>query len=127
MDTRPRLVLHLVTHAEAAEATLEANETLYAALESAGLPPRTIVRAADLVVDYVHGVALAEVAGPLGQPGERQEWLAQLQTYPPEQAPTLHRVYASLSEDDLRLDFEFGLDVLLAGLEAIAGRAAPTG
>jgi len=124
-QAHPHLVLHLVTHAEAAaDATLEASEALFAALEAAGLPPRTIVRAADVVVDYVNGVALAEVARPLGQPDDRQALLAQLPAHPPEWATTLRRVFGSLTGDDLRVDFEFGLDVLLAGLEAIAAQPA---
>jgi AcrR family transcriptional regulator len=122
----PHFVLHLVTHAEAgAAAALEASEALYAALAVAGLPPRLIVRAADLVVDYVNGVALAEVARPLGERGDRRELLALLREQPDAHAPTLRRVLDDLTEDDLRLDFEFGLDTLLAGLATITGDGAP--
>ena len=120
----PHLVLHLVTNAEAAAAaTLEASEALYAALEAGGLPPATVVRAADVVVDYVTGFALAETARPLGEPGDRREVLDQLRARPTEQLPSLRRVFGGLTEDQLRGDFEFGLDVILAGVEAV-GRGA---
>jgi hypothetical protein len=124
----PNLVLHLVSNAEAgAAAALEASESLYEALEASGLPPRTIVRAADLVVDYVNGFALAEAAGPLGQPGDRRELLARLEAQPPGRFPTMRRVFGALSEDASRADFGFGLDVIIAGLEAAAGGAGRGG
>lgn len=120
----PNLVLHLVSNAEAgAAAALEASESLYEALEASGLPPRTIVRAADLVVDYVNGFALAEVSGPLGQPGDRRQLLARLEASPTERFPAMLGVFGSLTEDETQADFEFGLDVLLAGLEAAPGGA----
>ena len=59
----PHLVRELVSGA-AAPATLRAGEPLYATLEAGGFPPATVVRAADLVVDYVNGFALAETGGP---------------------------------------------------------------
>jgi hypothetical protein len=52
--------------------------------------------------------------------------LALLRERPDAHAPTLRRVLDDLSEDDLRLDFEFGLDTLLAGLTTIARDGAPT-
>ncbi len=124
--SHPNLVRHLVANAEAAApVALEASEALYAALEAAGLPPATIVRAADLVVDYVHGFALAEVAGPLEPTGDRQELLVHLQARPTGDLPAMRRVLGSLREDELGADFGFGLDVILAGLEARATAAKP--
>ena len=127
--SHPNLVRHVVTHAEvAAAAALEAGEELYAALEAAGLPPAAVVRAADLVVDYVHGFALAEAAGPLEQPADRSDLLALLRARPPEELPATRRVLGSLRTDELRADFAFGLDVILAGLDAVGrGGSASAG
>ncbi len=123
--SHPNLVRHLVANAEAAApVALEASEALYAALEAGGLPPATVVRAADLVVDYVHGFALAEAAGPLEPTGDRRELLAQLRARPTGDLPAMRRVLGSLKEDELGADFGFGLDVILAGLEAAAARIA---
>jgi len=120
----PNLVFYLVTHAEAgAGAALAANEILYRALAAAGLAPQMIVRAADLVVDYLIGFALAESSGRLGQPGERQEMLAQLNQHPSDSYPTMRRVFDRLSEDEILADFEAELDIILAGITAIAGAA----
>jgi TetR/AcrR family tetracycline transcriptional repressor len=127
-QAHPNLVLHLVRNAAAgATATLEAGEALYEALDVAGLPPRTVVRAADMVVDYANGFALAEFAGPLGQPGDRRELLTQLKAREDEHFPTMRRVFGALTEDELGADFEFGLDVLIRGLEAIVSDAEQVG
>src|SRR5919202_1328873 len=65
------LVLYLVTDpTSGGNAILAANEVLYAALTQTGLPPRMIVQAADLVVDYLHGFVLGERPGELGPSGE---------------------------------------------------------
>ena len=120
----PNLALHVIRNAAVGVvAALEASEVLYEALEASGLPPQTVLRTADLVVDYVNGFALAEFSGPLGQPGDRRELLAQLEERPAERFPAMRRVLGALSDDELRVDFEFGLDVILSGLERIAGRA----
>ncbi len=121
----PSLVLYLVTEAEfGAKAALAATESLYVALAGAGLSPRLIIQAADLIVDYLNGFALAESSGRFGQPGERQELLTQLHHSPPEQFSTLRRVLASVPEADLAANFEAGLDLILAGLAAVAGESS---
>jgi AcrR family transcriptional regulator len=115
----PNLVLELVSDpGAAATATLEATEALYEGLAASGLPAHDVVRAADLVVDYVNGFALAEVAGPLGELDDRRELLERLVERPAEQTPTIARVLGELAGEDLAVDFEFGLDVILAGLDA---------
>ncbi len=126
--SHPNLVRHVVANAEvAATAALEASEELYAALMAAGLEPVLIVRAADLVVDYVHGFALAEAAGPLEPSEGHQEILTQLGTRPAAEFPAMRRILGSLREEDLRADFGFGLDIILAGIEAFAGRTSDRG
>lgn len=116
--THPHLVRELVSGA-AAPATLRAGEPLYAALEAAGFPPATVVRAADLVVDYVNGFALAEVGGPLGSPEDRRGLLRLLEECPEGSVPAMRRVFGALSEEEMPADFEFGLGVLISGLEAV--------
>jgi AcrR family transcriptional regulator len=117
----PDLVLYLVTDREsAAVAALEVNEALYEALAMAGLPPWLIVQAADLVVDYVHGFALAEVAEPVGSPGEWRELGALLDKQPSDQFSAIRYVFGRLSGEELAGGFETGLDIILAGIAAIA-------
>ena len=117
--SHPNLAVHLVSDPPAAAAaTLEANEALYEALAASGMEARDVVRAADLVVDYVNGFALAESAGPLGDLDDRRESLERLVERPAETTPTMARVLDEISGEELPVDFEFGLDVILAGLTA---------
>jgi TetR/AcrR family transcriptional regulator, tetracycline repressor protein len=117
----PNLVLHLITSMGAGSpALLAANEVLYAALASAGLPPRQIVQAADLVVDYLNGWALAAGLARSKHPDEAQGLAALLQQYPTEHYPTLSRIFSNLGEDEHPGGMEEGLVLLLAGIEAVA-------
>ena len=117
--SHPNLTVHLVSDPPAAAAaTLEANEALYEALAASGMPARDVARAADLVVDYVNGFALAESAGPLGDLDDRLKLLERSVERPDEQLPTMARVLDEIAGQESPVDFEFGLDVILAGLAA---------
>lgn len=119
----PKLVPQLASYPEAAaEATLESTEELYAAFEAADMRPGQIVGAVGVVVDYLNGFALAEASGALGEPDEQREMLAMLDARPQEELPAMRRTFESVADQDLATDFEFGLEVVLAGLEAITGR-----
>jgi AcrR family transcriptional regulator len=120
----PNLVLYLVTDPKScADAALVANEVLYTALAAAGLSPQAIVLSADLLVDYLNGFALAENSGRLGHPGERQDLLTRLSEQRSEQFPTMRWVFNNLREDEIRADIEVGLEIILAGIEAIVRNA----
>jgi TetR/AcrR family transcriptional regulator, tetracycline repressor protein len=124
-QTHPNLVLYLVTDAEARknERVSMANELLYAALARAGLPPEMIVGAADLLVDYLNGFALGESSASTARASPRAELDIRLEEhYRPEQFPVMHRVLSSLSERDRAADIEAGLDIIVAGIEALARR-----
>lgn len=118
----PSLVRYLVS-SSASAATLKAGEPLYAALEAGGFSARTVVLAADVVVDYVNGFALAEVSGPLGSPGDRKGLLDLLDEQSEENVPVMRRVFGALANEELSTNFEFGLQVILDGLQAYSGRA----
>ena len=119
----PKLVPHLASYPEAAaEATLESTEELYAAFEAAGLPPEKVVAAVGVVVDYLNGFALAEASGALGAPDEHREVLSMLDERSQGELPAMRRTLMALPVKDLGTGFEFGLEVVLAGLEATAVR-----
>jgi TetR/AcrR family transcriptional regulator, tetracycline repressor protein len=119
----PKLVPHLAYYPEAAtEATLESTEALYAAFEAAGLGPRRIVGAVGVVVDYLNGFALAEASGALGDPDEQQGMWEILDARPQGELPVMRRTLGALAGEDLGTDFEFGLEVVLSGIEATARR-----
>jgi TetR/AcrR family tetracycline transcriptional repressor len=123
--SHPNLVLAIVSNAAAAtEAVLLVNEPLYGALDESGLPPAEVVRAADSVVDFVHGFALAEGAQPLGHPFDRRELLERLEAGVADGLPATSRVFGALTRDEACYDFDRGFDaglvILLKGIEASA-------
>ena len=127
------LVLEIVSNAAAAtEAMLLVNEPLYGALDESGLLPAEVVWAADSVVDFVHGFALAEGAQPSGHPFDRRELLERLEVGVADALPATSRVFGALTREESRYDFDRGFDaglgILLRGIEAsAAGDAAHFG
>ncbi len=127
--SHPNLTLEIISDAAAvSEAVLLGAEPLYGALEDAGLPPAKIVRAADSVVDFVHGFALGEASNPSGEFDVGRELLARLKARPSGEVPALRRVFGALGEEGARYDFDagfkVGLDILVRGIEAIAAEGA---
>jgi TetR/AcrR family transcriptional regulator, tetracycline repressor protein len=123
VHSHPNLVLEVVSNAAAAtEAVLLVNEPLYGALDESGLPPAEVVRAADSVVDFVHGFALAEGAQPSGHPFDRRELLERLKAGVADGLPATSRVFGALTREEARYDFDRGFDaglgILLKGIEA---------
>jgi len=123
--SHPNLVLEIVSNAAAAtEAVLLVNEPLYGALDGSGLPPAEVVRAADSVVDFVHGFALTEGAQPSGHPFDRRALLERLEAGVADGLPATSRVFGALTRDEACYDFDRGFDaglvILLKGIEASA-------
>jgi TetR/AcrR family transcriptional regulator, tetracycline repressor protein len=121
--THPNLVIEIVSNAAAAtEAVLLVNEPLYGALDESGLPPAEVVRAADSVVDFVHGFAIAEGAQPPGHPFDRRELLERLEAGVADGLPATSRVFGALTRNEACYDFDRGFDaglgILLKGIEA---------
>lgn len=116
----PHLVRHLAASAQAAApVALDANEVLYGALGESGLSPAATVWAADLVVDYVNGFALAESGTPASSTG-RQDLMELLLAQPEDLYPAVRRALGGLEQPGLDASFAFGLEVILAGLAAVA-------
>jgi TetR/AcrR family transcriptional regulator, tetracycline repressor protein len=114
----PQLPLYLVSNLEVgADAVLEASELLYAALADAGLSAPQIVAAADLLVDYLNGLALVEM-NQLKQTGEPQGLPKLLDRYAPEQFPVMRRVFR-LTEAVPLPGVEVGVDIIVDGIESL--------
>jgi TetR/AcrR family transcriptional regulator, tetracycline repressor protein len=112
------LVIHLIKNTDAAgNQVMRVNDALYCVLERSGLPPRDVVRAADMIVDYIHGVILGELTDSTVSLDWRQTFLDRIEQAPPGDIPALRRIFGALEPDDLGLDFAFGLDVIILGLE----------
>jgi TetR/AcrR family transcriptional regulator, tetracycline repressor protein len=136
IQAHPQLVLHLVADLESgAGAILRANEMLYTALVEAGLPPRLVVHAADLVVDYLHGVALAEGLQRTQRPGETQDLRQLMKRYPAERFPVQREVFEKMATEKAAANMDQeppdawisasmpGLEIILLGIEAMTVQA----
>lgn len=92
---------------------LERNLAVLAAGE---LPPRVIAYAADMVALYVGAFAFEESI-QAAVPDQLGEYFRSL---PPEDFPTITRLAGDLVAGDADARFEFGIELLVRGLEAMA-------
>ena len=94
-----------------------------ALLRAAGLPPRVIALAADMFALYVGGFAFEESmrTSPLGEEGASIEQLADyFRSLPPDEFPSFVALADELTAGDADERFEFALELLIRGLEAMA-------
>jgi AcrR family transcriptional regulator len=98
--------------------SLPVMERTLAVLAAAALPPRVISYAADLFALYVGAFAYEESIGG-ADPAQFDEYLRSL---PPEHFPVITSLAADLTVGDADERFEFGLDLLIAGLEELGER-----
>lgn len=120
-SAHPNLVLQIVSDAATvAVAAIHVNEALYAAIEASGIPSETIGAAAGLVVDYVNGYALGVASA--GDEAAGNPLVEQLRERGAGAFPVQHRVLLGAVQSS-RDDFEVGLDVIVAGIEALAREA----
>ena len=97
--------------------SLPVMERSLAVLHAAGLPPRVISYAADMFALFVGGFAFEESMPHEGDPKALGEYFASL---PPEQFPTLTALAGDLTEGGADERFEFAIELLVKGLEAMA-------
>jgi AcrR family transcriptional regulator len=109
----------------AGPSSLPMMERYLALLAAAGLPPRVIAYAVDMLALYVGGFAYEESlrVPPLGDPAAGPDQLAEyFGSLPPEQFPTIVGLADDLTAGDADERFEFAIDLLVRGLEAMAAR-----
>ena len=99
--------------------SLPVMERTLAVLHAAGLPPRVTSYAADMFALFVGGFAFEESMPRANDPQAFGEYIASL---PPEQFPTLTALAGDLTEGGADERFEFAIDLLVKGLEAVANR-----
>lgn len=97
------------------------NEAFHATLLGAGFGRRTTVRAVRLLLTYTEAFAVDEISGwlaPYG-PEDRAELAESLAAG---DFPATAGLVEEIGAVDADAEFDFGLDVLIAGLEAVRGR-----
>jgi AcrR family transcriptional regulator len=98
-------------------------ERYLAVLAAAGLPARVIAYASDMFALYVGGFAFEESmqVPPLGDESASTAQLTEyFRSLPPDEFPTLVRLADDLTAGDPDERFEFALELLVRGLEAMA-------
>ncbi|SFC42790.1 transcriptional regulator, TetR family [Nocardioides terrae] len=118
-----------------AEGGLRAAEGFMQLLLAGGIPPQAAAWFCDLAALYVSAIAAEEsiwaqrgkAAAAGGRPVSEEDVVAQVRqvfaALPPETYPALTRHATEMTTGDGDDRFEFGLDVLLAGLVAVSRRA----
>jgi AcrR family transcriptional regulator len=104
-------------------------EWLFQLLEPVGVPDQVIAYCGDLLSLYVGAYAFEESLGPpspTGEPLSAEQIAAMfrdyLQSLPATQFPHLHRAAGLLFGGDADARFEFGLDVLVRGIQSYIAR-----
>jgi TetR/AcrR family transcriptional regulator, tetracycline repressor protein len=99
-------------------------------LRAGGLPDQVAAHATDLIHLYVDSFAYEECVGmapPSGKDGTIADFVAELRGYfeslPPDRFPNITALAEPLTTGGPDVRFEFGLDVLVGGLTALARRA----
>jgi AcrR family transcriptional regulator len=103
--------------------SLPVMERSLAVLGAAGLPPRVISYAADMFALFVGGFAFEESMPQQGDAAALGEYFASL---PPDQFPTLTALAGELTEGGADERFEFAIELLVRGLEAMAAASPRT-
>jgi TetR/AcrR family transcriptional regulator, tetracycline repressor protein len=118
-----QLVIHLINDSDAAgHEVMQVNEVLYAALVDSGMSPRIVLRTADMIVDYLHGLLLSEQPGDSPETDWREAVFHQIQNADEKIYPAIRHVYAQLEGDDLGVDPEFAIEIILAGVRYLDDR-----
>jgi TetR/AcrR family transcriptional regulator, tetracycline repressor protein len=118
------LIIHLIRNADASgEQVMRVNEALYAALAESRVPPRDVLRGADMIVDYLHGLLLSENADSTDTPDWRKRFADHIAGADSDELPAIRKVFASVEPEEMHLDHRFAIDVILAGLERRSERS----
>jgi hypothetical protein len=97
-------------------------ETIISILRAAGIPDAAAVRIFYSLFTYVFGFVIWEIPRqPGGRDGYVQRRREQLDDLPGAQFPALSELAPVLATSTTEEQFEFGLGLLLGGIEAVIG------
>ena len=108
-------------HPASSPERLRPMEWAFEILGRGGLSEDEVVHAFRAIGGYIMGSVLNEVANPVPGMGDRDHRAEHAQlagALPPTEFPNLVRLLPLMAECDAEVDFEFGLDLLIAGLRA---------
>lgn len=106
------------------ENALRGAEGIMAVLRAGGLSDRVTALAVDLLSLYVMGIAYEDGMARGSEPEQIFDFVVQLRSYfeslPADRFPTVVALAEELTSGDHNARFEFGLEVLIRGLEAVS-------
>ncbi len=114
-------------HPASSPERLRPMEWAFEMLGRGGLSEVDVVHAFRAFGGYIMGSVLNEVANPVPEMRDRDHHAEHVQLageLPPTEFPNLVRLLPLMAECDAEVDFEFGLDLLIAGLRAKVDRPA---
>jgi AcrR family transcriptional regulator len=120
----PNVLSLFAEHRHLDPGCLQPIELTLEALRSGGLSVEETTTAYHMLVGYVMGHATLEIAGVMSgdpDPEHAAQHEAFLHTFPRDRFPRMAEMLPYLKHCDHEAEFEFGLDMLLAGLEAKLG------
>lgn len=119
LRAHPHALPVISTHPPSSMASLERFEAAASILSEAGFAPREALQAISCIAGYMIGVTLAEVGlQPGGVPDPTEaEVMAQIERLPPDEFPLLTASFSDGFLFDGDAKFEYGLDLIIAGLK----------
>jgi AcrR family transcriptional regulator len=118
----PNTIMPLVTREVKTPEALRPVEAAFELLCSAGFDDTTAIYAFHTLTGYVFGCVLQEVSGPFSNKRQGADLAAAYAALPAELFPRVSALGPQACERDAEAEFDFGLDVVLAGLEARLAR-----
>jgi AcrR family transcriptional regulator len=118
----PNVIMLLMTRNVRTAPALAPIELALELLCSAGLDDTTAVYAFHTLTGYVFGCVLHEVSGPFGNREEAAHLAAAYRALPADQFPRVVALAPLACTRDADAEFDFGLEAVLAGLQAHLGR-----
>lgn len=111
----PNLLPYLMTFDGSVPSVFRIVERIVAALKDTGLSGRSIAQIVDLFASFVPGFALAEQR----EESTSEQVYRQIVLLPDGEFPATKAMIARVAEDDLEEDFDFQLNIVLMGIEAL--------
>jgi len=110
------------------ENAMRGAESMMAVLRAGGLSDRVTALAVDLLSLYVMGIAYEDGLARGTEPEQFVDFIAELRSYfeslPADRFPNFVSLAEQLTSGDENTRFEFGLEVLIRGLEAVSKNEA---
>jgi AcrR family transcriptional regulator len=128
LNAHPEAIPLFLSRPTASETAMAPLDALLAALASAGFTEMTLLRAYHTLFGFLMGFVQADLTSPVspGQPAALSEVAAGVLRLPESRFPHRRTLAAFAATSSSDAEFEYGLEAVLQGLTALAGRPQPS-